>query len=129
MFCPECRSEYVEGMTECVDCKVLLVGELPPESGIEYEYENFVTLRTYLNRVEAEFAHSVLEANQIEAFISSDDAGGSRPELTFLRGVKLLVHQKDVQRAEDLFKDLPAAQNEDETLPEEEDDESMSDEL
>ncbi len=118
MFCPKCRSEYVDGMTECVDCKVLLVGELPPEEVVEYDYENFVTLRTYLNRAEAELDHSVLEANQIEAFISSDDAGGSRPELSFLRGVKLLIHQKDVERAEKLFKDLPAAETTDEEFQE-----------
>ena len=111
MFCPKCRSEYVEGVTECVDCHVMLVDELPPEPAVEYEYEDFVTLRTYLNRAEAELDHSVLEANHIEAFISSDDAGGSRPELTFLRGAKLLVHPKDVQRAEELFQELPAAQS------------------
>jgi len=122
MFCPTCRSEYVEEVTECVDCKVMLVSELPPEPEIEYEYENFITLRTYLNRAEAELDHGVLEANQIEAFISSDDAGGSRPELSFLRGVKLLVHQKDAQRAENLFKELPTVQNEDEMFQEEDND-------
>ena len=32
MFCPQCRVEYREGFTECSDCKVPLVAELPEET-------------------------------------------------------------------------------------------------
>jgi hypothetical protein len=31
MYCPKCRAEYVEGIAECPDCGVSLVGELPAE--------------------------------------------------------------------------------------------------
>ena len=31
MFCPVCRAEYREGFSQCVDCQVPLVPELPAE--------------------------------------------------------------------------------------------------
>lgn len=31
MYCPKCRTEYVEGITECPECGVSLVAELPTE--------------------------------------------------------------------------------------------------
>ena len=30
MYCPECRTEYREGFTECADCRVPLVAGTPP---------------------------------------------------------------------------------------------------
>jgi hypothetical protein len=30
MYCPKCRVEYRAGFTECSDCRVRLVAELPP---------------------------------------------------------------------------------------------------
>ncbi|UCE66115.1 MAG: hypothetical protein JSU85_14900 [Candidatus Zixiibacteriota bacterium] len=39
MYCPKCRAEYVEGITECPGCGVSLVAELPTE-------EKHIGLRT-----------------------------------------------------------------------------------
>ena len=35
MFCPQCRAEYREGVTECPQCGVPLVAELPAEEAGE----------------------------------------------------------------------------------------------
>lgn len=37
-WCPKCKSEYVEGMTQCADCKVALVDELGEETHEDTEF-------------------------------------------------------------------------------------------
>jgi hypothetical protein len=69
---------------------------------------HLVTVRTFLNRIEAELALSALEAAGIEAVMLRDDCGGVRPSL-WLTGVDLLVRPEDFRRATDVL-DLPALQ-------------------
>jgi hypothetical protein len=33
MICPNCKCEYIRGVTECADCGVALVDKLEPEEG------------------------------------------------------------------------------------------------
>ncbi len=35
MYCPKCRTQYIEKVEECFDCKVPLVDELPKETPLE----------------------------------------------------------------------------------------------
>ena len=42
MYCPQCRVEYREGFTECSDCRVPLVAELPAESADDAALETSV---------------------------------------------------------------------------------------
>ncbi len=114
MFCPNCRSEYVEEISVCDDCHVPLVAELPEEAEDEYEYEHFVAVKTYLTRSEADLDQSVLAGNGIQSFVASDDAGGIRPELAFFRGVKLMIHARDLDRVEQIFEDMETASEESE---------------
>ncbi len=58
-----------------------------------------VVLKTYTSRAEAELAQGILQANGIEALVSSDDAGGMQPWLQQALGVRLLVHHEDALRA------------------------------
>ena len=57
-----------------------------------------VMVETFLNRLDAELASSVLLAAGIDAVVSPDDAGGAYPGVAVLR-VRLLVREEDAERA------------------------------
>jgi len=57
-----------------------------------------VVVGTFLNRIDAELAQGALEAANIKAIVSADDAGSLRPSL-WLGGVRLLVRAEDAKEA------------------------------
>ena len=78
---------------------------------------NTIAIRTYSRETTAQFALMHLESNGIEAALSADDCGGSRPELHVASGVRLLVNAPDRGKAEEVLalfeqkqqeEDLPA---------------------
>lgn len=56
-------------------------------------------LRTYGTELEADMAAVMLRAYGVEALVTTDDAGGMYPLLAQLRGIKLLVWEKDLEEA------------------------------
>lgn len=61
--------------------------------------DDAIVLETFSNRIEAEMAAGLLEAEGIEAMVMADDAGGTYPMLQFIRGVRLMVFKEDEARA------------------------------
>jgi hypothetical protein len=57
-----------------------------------------VIIETFLNRLDAELASSVLVAAGIDAVVSPDDAGGAYAGVAAL-AVRLLVREEDAERA------------------------------
>ena len=57
-----------------------------------------VIIETFLNRLDAELASSVLTAAGIDVVVSPDDAGGAYAGVTAL-AVRLLVREEDAERA------------------------------
>lgn len=111
MFCPECRAEYREGFTECADCKVPLVPELPPEP--EPEYVEFATVLETGNPAIIAMAKSVLEAAGIECFAKGEGlqelfaAGGLGAHFNPVTGpVEIQVRLEDEEEARKLLDDL-----------------------
>ncbi len=57
-----------------------------------------VVLRSYGSDIEAQLAHSALEAAGIDSIVRPDDCGGLRPHLQ-LPGVDILVREEDAEEA------------------------------
>jgi hypothetical protein len=70
------------------------------------ENARLVPIADFPNRIDAEIAHSALEASGIESFVSGDDAGGVQPGL-WMKGVKLFVRDEDAGRALDVLNQNP----------------------
>ena len=72
MFCPQCRSEYRPGFSQCSDCNVSLVSVLPPEP--EPEYIHFEKILATNNPGEIALIKSLLEEEKIIYLINGENA-------------------------------------------------------
>lgn len=64
----------------------------------------FVIAKVCDSRMQADLLKAYLEMEGIEAIIQADDAGGMIPTLASLNGVKLLVPEDDLKRAQEIIK-------------------------
>ena len=62
-----------------------------------------VILKIYPSVVDAELAHQFLAENEIQTTVQVDDVGGMQPSLNFTVGVKLLIDENDLEKAQDLL--------------------------
>lgn len=101
MFCPKCRSEYVEGFTTCNDCNAPLVSELPPESEPEFvEYKEVLSTNSPSDRA---LISSILDAEGITFFFQGEYVSAYVYNAI---PVRLMVREDQVQRTVDILKDL-----------------------
>ena len=108
MFCPECRAEYREGFTVCVDCQVALVPELPPEPAEESPPEGagFEEVLSFMDEGVVAVVKSVLDEEGIEYFIKGEFKISGDPSR------KLMVQKDQAERAREILEDLESEDEE-----------------
>jgi hypothetical protein len=66
---------------------------------------DLVTIRTFVDELEANLAKSRLQAAGINSILGRDDCGGMRPSLSWAQGIKLVVRSDDAERAAAVLSD------------------------
>jgi hypothetical protein len=73
MFCPNCRSEYVDGVVTCADCRTKLVATLPPFRPEENDVNDaFVTILETGSQPRLLTARSLLESAGIPCLVNGE---------------------------------------------------------
>lgn len=118
MFCPVCRSEFVDGITSCPDDLVELVDRMPSEKGHpgpEPDRDAVVVKRLpgqpELGEPMAEFIRSALQENHIDVWIQGEfwtpgvygRALGNPP-------VEVVVRREDAERAVEIIAEVEGSQ-------------------
>ena len=105
MFCPVCESEYQSGIRTCPDDGAALVERLATEGVFGDNSEaRFVTLHTLSSPAEAEMVNDILRQNDVRSVVQ----GGANDAFSAVfsavsPGVAVLVDERDLDRAKELY--------------------------
>ena len=98
-FCPNCRSEYVDGTSTCEDCGEKLTKNLPPEAATADTGE-LVEVWYTQGEMDAQLVRSLLESNGIDSMLSGESLRLTHGfTVDGLAEVKILVRNDDAKRA------------------------------
>ena len=104
MFCPVCESEYEAGVTLCPDDNTELVERLTPENKLHDDSEaRFVNLHNFGSPAEAEMVNDLLRQNDIRSAVQSGGQDVFSPLLASTAGAMVLVDERDLDRAQELY--------------------------
>jgi hypothetical protein len=105
MFCPICESEYQPGITRCPDDNTELVERLNPETSHDTSEARFLPLHNLGSPAEAEMVNDIFVQNGIRSVVQSGGADAFSPLFSATApGAKVLVDERDYDRALDLYK-------------------------
>jgi len=108
MICPQCKGEYRDGFTQCADCKIKLVKELPPlpQQPKPDPFKPIIIYRTS-NVHEANMVKGMLEGFGISVFIYDANIARMNPFISHaVGGIRVVVDEKDSALATELLKSI-----------------------
>src|SRR5262245_3179611 len=105
MFCPVCESEYEAGITKCPDDGAELVDHLSADAGATDDSEaKFVVLHTLSTPVEAEMVNDILRQNDIRSAVQGGGYDAFSPVFSAVSpGAAVLVDERDLDRAQEIY--------------------------
>lgn len=105
MFCPICESEYNPGITRCPDDGAELVDQLTTETAMhDSSNARFVTLHTLSSPAEGEMVSDILRQNGVRAVVQSGANDAFSPVFSAVSpGVAVLVDERDLDRAQEIY--------------------------
>lgn len=101
MFCPECKSEFIEGIEICPECNVNLVDELPPDP--EPEFVDFEEVLATYNPADIALLKSILDSEDVTYFFKGENFQHMRP---LADPARLMIRKDQVENVIILIKDL-----------------------
>lgn len=101
MFCPKCKSEFVDGIKECPDCMLGLIEELTPDpKPVKPEFLDYSEILANPSPADVAILKLILDSKGIDFFIQGENA-----QISFATPT-LMVRIDQVEIAKELIKDL-----------------------
>ena len=101
MFCPVCESEYREGFTECNDCRVALVDQLPPEP--EVEFHDFVPLAARCDEVHIALIKAAFDEAGLDYYFDGEFANRLIP---LPLATRLMIREDQAEEGQQILEEL-----------------------
>ena len=104
-ICPNCKYEYVPGITICPDCNSPLVDAIELENYTELSERDWVLIYSAFSEIDANMLKENLESAEIAVSILSQK-DSSFPVPGDLSPIKLFVKKADVQEALEFIQEV-----------------------
>lgn len=103
MFCPVCEAEYQPGVKRCPDDDTDLVERLDAKTSTDDSEARFVHLHHVGSSAAAEMVNDLLRQNGIRSVVQAGGSDALSPLLASSEGAIVLVDERDLDRAQELY--------------------------